>query len=147
MISNIKDDFELKLEVNGNFPGHADSLDGIVVTPPIDEDFWLFRVPVSDKQALVLFPKFTIYGIGFQVEEADWNTNLPYGEWPERIYAHIEHNKGDDSIPDERCVRAIEMLQEALEKQIPEEYAEMVARCRITPRPTLESLQTKRGKR
>lgn len=83
-----------------------------MITPRIDEDYWAYRVKVSDTQAVVGFPKFTTIGIGFAVEE-DWNTNLPYTCSAEEIYAHIEHNKGDDTIPAERCVEAIRMVQEA----------------------------------
>lgn len=62
---------------------------GILLCPPIDEDFWLYRVPVSERQAIVGFPKFCVIGIGFQHEE-DWNRNLPsscdaviiYGDYP-----------------------------------------------------------------
>ena len=82
----------------------------VMITPAIGEDYWLARVAVSDKQAVIAFPKFFTIGIGFQNEE-DWNTNLPYSSDARAIYSHIAHNKGDDSIPDERCIRAIEMLQ------------------------------------
>ena len=81
-----------------------------MVTPEIDEDYWLFRVKVSDKQAIVGFPKFCTVGIGFQAEE-DWNTNLPYTCKAEEIMDHIGHNKGDASIPAELCVEAIRMIQ------------------------------------
>lgn len=83
------------------------------VTPSIDEDYWQYRVRLSDTQSIVGFPKFFTVGIGFAVEE-DWNTNLPYTSDAEEIYAHIEHNKGDDSISREDCVVAIRMIQEAV---------------------------------
>lgn len=82
----------------------------IAFTPPIDEDYWLFRVPLSDNQAIVGFPKFWTIGIGFQVEE-DWNTNLPFSCDAEEIYKHIAHNKGDDSISDDACIDAIKLIQ------------------------------------
>jgi hypothetical protein len=82
----------------------------LMITPPISEDYWLARVAVSDKQAIIAFPKFGTIGIGFQHEE-DWNTNLPYSCDAAKIYSHIEHNKGDGAIPSERCVEAIKMLQ------------------------------------
>lgn len=88
---------------------------GILVTPPIDENFWLFRVPVSDNQAIVGFPKFLTIGIGFQ-HETDWNANLPYRCPAEEIFNHIKHNKGDRSIPDARCLQAIRMIQAAARK-------------------------------
>ncbi|HQV15711.1 MAG TPA: hypothetical protein PK620_12405 [Denitromonas sp.] len=85
----------------------------VAITPPIDENFWMMRVPVSDRQAVVCFPKFFTVGIGFQHEE-DWNTNLPWTCGAAEIYEHIKHNKGDDGIADADCVKAIEMLQATL---------------------------------
>lgn len=85
----------------------------LMVTPPVgDEDYWLFKVMVSDKQSIVGFPKFMQIGIGFQQEE-DWNSNLPSTTSAEDIFDHISHNKGDDSIPDERCIAAIELIRSA----------------------------------
>jgi hypothetical protein len=89
----------------------------VMFTPPIGEDFWIMRVPLTDKQAIVTFPKFGTYGIGFQVEE-DWNTNLPYTCDKEEIYNHIEYNKGDDSISKEDCINAIDLLQKALKEYL-----------------------------
>lgn len=86
----------------------------VAVTPPLDEDYWYMRVPLSETQAMVCFPKFFTFGIGFQREDADWNTNLPWTSLAPDIYAHIKHNKGDDSIKDEDCIAAIEMLQKAI---------------------------------
>ena len=85
----------------------------VLMTPPLDEDFWLFRVKVGKGQAVVAFPKFTTLGIGFAKEE-NWNTNLPYTCDTEEIYAHIACNKGDGRIPKARCIEAIAMLQEAV---------------------------------
>jgi hypothetical protein len=105
----------LKLEVN-----QARVVDGplghvgntvVFVTPPIGEDFWLARVPVSKKQAVVCFPKFGTIGIGFQHEE-DWNTNLPYKCPASEIYEHIRHNKGERWIRRSRCIAAIELLRQ-----------------------------------
>jgi hypothetical protein len=87
----------------------------IMVTPPIDADYWLFRVYVSDSQAVICFPKFGTFGIGFQFEE-DWNTNLPYTCDTMKIYNHIKHNKGSDKISDEVCIEAIKVLQDACKK-------------------------------
>lgn len=85
----------------------------VMITPPVgDEDYWLFKVMVSDSQALVGFPKFMQIGIGFQQEE-DWNSNLPSTTEAEDIFNHIKDNKGDDSIPNERCIEAIEMIRTA----------------------------------
>lgn len=84
----------------------------IMITPPIDDSYWLFRVGVSDIQGIICFPKFGTFGIGFQIEE-DWNTNLPYSCDTMEIYEHIKHNKGDDNIPDSVCIEAVKMLQDA----------------------------------
>lgn len=85
---------------------------GVMLTPLVREDYWAFRVKLSDTQAIVGFPKFTTIGIGFAVEE-DWNTNLPYTCDAEHIYGHIAHNKGDDAITREDCIAAIRMIQDA----------------------------------
>ena len=87
----------------------------ISITPPLDEDYWLMRVPVSKTQALVCFPKFGTVGIGFQHEE-DWNTNLPYTCEAEEIYNHIQHNRGNRHIAKAACLEAIRLLQSAIAK-------------------------------
>jgi hypothetical protein len=89
----------------------------VVFTPPIGEDFWTMRVPLTEKQAIVTFPKFSTFGIGFQVEE-DWNTNLPYTCDKEEIYNHIKHNKADDNISKEDCINAIDLLQKAVKEYL-----------------------------
>jgi len=83
-----------------------------MLTPPIEEDYWAYRVKLSDDQAIVGFPKFGTIGIGFAVEE-DWNTNLPYSVETERIFEHISHNKGDDTISDDDVREAIRLVQAA----------------------------------
>ena len=87
----------------------------IMMTPPISEDYWLYRVAVGDNQAIIGFPKFNVIGIGFQIEE-DWNTNLPKSEGAEAILNHIWHNRGkgnDGPEFRERCLQAIRMIQTA----------------------------------
>lgn len=81
----------------------------LMITPPIDEDYWLIRVQVGGDQAIVGFPKFATIGVGFAKEE-DWNTNFPYRCNPLAIWEHIKHNKGDVNIPDERCIEAIRLV-------------------------------------
>ena len=81
-----------------------------MITPPIDDGYWILRCKVSDSQAVVAFPKFGGIGIGFQNEE-DWNTNLPFNTDPVEIFNHIKCNKGDDAIPDKRCIAAIISVQ------------------------------------
>jgi hypothetical protein len=82
------------------------------ITPAIDEGYWSYRVRLSDSQAIVGFPKFGTVGVGFALED-DWNTNLPYTCGTEEIFAHIAHNKGDDSISDDDVREAIRMVQAA----------------------------------
>ena len=119
MSKRSKDNFVLKVEAREGVVLRNDDivLPGvtIIMTPPLNEDFWLLRVPVSDKQAVVAFPKFGMIGIGFQKEEDDWNTNLPSSCAATKIFDHIRCNKGDDSIPDARCVKAIKLLKQAVE--------------------------------
>lgn len=112
----------MKLEYNGNIitlamlqEKYSDSiiLNGLAMkTPNIDEGYWLFRVAVSDEQAIVAFPKFMTFGIGFQ-KEKDWNTNAPYTRDAEIIYNHIKHNKCNKNIRKEKCIKAINMIQKA----------------------------------
>jgi hypothetical protein len=88
----------------------------VLLTPPIGEDYWTYRVRVGDGQAIIGFPKYGTIGVGFAVEE-DWNTNLPVPfASPEDVYEHIKHNKGDDSISDEDCIEAIRMITAAVEE-------------------------------
>ena len=84
----------------------------ISMTPTIGEDYWAYRVKLTDEQAILGFPKFGTIGIGFAVEE-DWNTNLPYRCDTDEIFEHIKHNKGDDSIADDDVRAAIALVQEA----------------------------------
>lgn len=98
------------------------TLGGLIeLTPPIEPGYWSYRVKLSEKQAIVGFPKFSTIGIGF-AEEEDWNTNLPYASWrdglrvklpAEEIFEHVKHNKGDDAIADEDCLKAIQMVIDA----------------------------------
>lgn len=89
----------------------------ILFTPPVSDEYWTYRVRVADGQAIVAFPKFLTLGIGFAVEQ-DWNTNLPYTSDATDIYAHIEHNRGSDEITRERCVLAIELIQDAIRQDL-----------------------------
>lgn len=104
----------MNIEYNSNIlPSNGKIGNRILVTPPINEDFWMMRVQLNDNQAIVCFPKFATIGIGFQHEE-DWNTNLPYTSDARTIFSHIAHNKGDESIKDDDCIRAIEIIQEEI---------------------------------
>jgi hypothetical protein len=70
----------------------------ILLTPPISEDYWAYRVIVADGQAVVGFPKFGTIGVGFADEhdgkKSSWNTNLPYTSDAEQIADHIWRNRG-----------------------------------------------------
>ena len=85
----------------------------IMITPPLDEDFWSYRVELTETQAILGFPKFGVVGIGF-AEEEDWNTNLPSSADTEEILEHIGHNRGDDTITDKEILEAIELIQIAI---------------------------------
>lgn len=96
------------------------------LTPFVSESYWAYRVKLSDRQAIVGFPKFSTVGIGFAVEE-DWNTNLPYTCGVDEIWKHVAHNKGDDTIVDADCVEAIRMVRAAIaEDRIEHELADRV---------------------
>lgn len=107
----------MQIEMNPAFtdkqPVFSDGKTTFLLTPPINGDYWMLRVPLSEKQAIVAFPKFGTIGIGFQREE-DWNTNLPYTCAAEEIFDHISHNKADDAILNTDCVAAIRLIQEAI---------------------------------
>jgi hypothetical protein len=85
-----------------------------MMTPALGNYYWSYRVLLSERQAVVAFPKFTTIGIGFAVEEEDWNTNLPWTCPPREIFDHIIHNKGDDAIADLDVLEAIAMIQFAI---------------------------------
>ena len=52
----------------------------LLLTPPIDEDYWEYRVRLSETQAIVGFPKFSTVGIGF----ARKRTGTPTSPTPAR---------------------------------------------------------------
>ena len=102
---------ELRLERKGQ-ENETPVIGGLMMTPALGEDYWAYRVVVGEHQAVVGFPKFGTIGVGFAVEE-DWNTNLPFTCSTDKIWKHIAHNKGDDAIPDEWCIEAIRLVQDA----------------------------------
>ena len=71
-------------------------------------------VRLTDRQAVIGFPKYSTIGIGYAVEEADWNSNLPYNCDAEMIVDHISDNKGDDSISRDDALAAIRLIQDAI---------------------------------
>jgi hypothetical protein len=115
--SKVKPDWlPLKLEVRAEHMDgttHYVGKDGTFVgsvCPVVTDEYWLARVRVSSSNAIVCFFKFGTIGVGFQKEERDWNTNLPYRESPEAIYDHIAKNKGPGAT-EEICINAIRMIQ------------------------------------
>lgn len=88
---------------------------GLLITPDLDENYWSYRVKLTEKQAVVGFPKFGIIGIGYAVEGGDWNRNLPADDPAEKIAECIAVNKGDDSIDNDTVLRAITMIQLAVQ--------------------------------
>lgn len=86
----------------------------IMTTPDLDEDYWAYRVRLTDTQAVLGFPKFFTIGIGFAVEDNDWNTNLPYTCDTEKIFKHIKKNKGDAAISNADVREAIRLIQEGV---------------------------------
>lgn len=91
----------------------SDSGVTVMATPAIDEDYWEYRVRLTERQSVVGFPKFLTIGIGFAVEDYDWNTNLPYQCDTDEIVNHIWKNRGDESITRESVVEAVRLIQAA----------------------------------
>lgn len=107
----------LVLEVNEKFKRANDTFAGpagvtIAITPPLSEDYWALRVQVSENQAIVGFPKFSTIGIGFQHEDKDWNTNLPFSSAAQKTFDHIKHNRRD--AKKSACLEAIRLIQNAV---------------------------------
>lgn len=105
---------ELNLERKKQELGGIIGCGTLMVTPPLGENYWSYRVQLSEKQAVLGFPKFNTLAIGFAVEDEDWNTNLSFVRDAEVIARHIAVNKGDDSIDDADVVAAIRLIQEAV---------------------------------
>jgi len=110
----------VKLQINeeffkeNNLSDMGLSVKGVMITPSIGKKgYWLFRVQLSEDQAIIGFPKFGTINIGFEVEDYDWNVNFNYIENSKKIYDHIKNNKGDESIDADRCIKAIEIIQKA----------------------------------
>lgn len=110
----------MQVEINANFIKAKDSFSTgngtLLITPPLDEDYWIYRVPLKHGQAIIAFPKFFVIGCGF-AKETDWNTNLPISCEAEKIFAHIKHNKKYKDIKDADCIAAIKAIQEVVAQQ------------------------------
>ena len=104
------------VEINTNFHRSYDSISlgdcVVLTTPPINEKYWLFRVKLYKDQAIIGFPKFGTIGIGFAIEDADWNTNLPFSYSAKVIYDHISENKKYEEISQNDALQAINLIKE-----------------------------------
>ena len=109
---------KLELEFRNEFKKKADSFKAgkivIMMTPPIDEDYWIFRIKLHKDQALVGFPKFGTIGIGFAQEE-DWNTNLPYQATTKEIADHIWINRKYPQVSYKILTKAVDIMRKASE--------------------------------
>ena len=104
---------KLCVEFNPKFQRAHDTVGSLIITPPIDEDYWIARAVLFKDQAIQCFPKFYTVGCGFAQEE-DWNTNLPLQVPAQELYQHIKHNKKYEEITEDMCLQAIRILQAAL---------------------------------
>lgn len=78
---------------------------------------WRFRVQLTPGQAIIGFGKFGTIGVGFEEEDRDWNSNLPYTSGLRRIADHIGDNRvtgnEDDVIPYDTALAAIALIRDA----------------------------------
>lgn len=111
----------MKLEINVNRTNKTPRLTQgnttLLITPPIDENYWSYRVKLFEDQAILGFPKFNVIGIGFAIED-DWNCNLPSSKPASYILNHIWHNKKYKEITKKQCIEAIEMIQAEINIEI-----------------------------
>ena len=90
---------------------------GLMICPPVGEDYWVFRVKLCKDQAVLGFPKFGMIGVGMALEE-DGNTNLPLCTLDTpfsnaiKIANHIKCNKKYKSITFKMIVDAILLIEE-----------------------------------
>lgn len=106
------------VEINAKFKPAQDTIatasGTLMITPPLDEDYWVYRVKLKHGQAIIGFPKFGMIGCGFALE-TDWNTNLPITCNANEIYEHIKHNKRFADITKQECLAAIKAIQNVAE--------------------------------
>ena len=94
----------------------------VIMTPNINENYWVVRVKLHKNQSIIGFPKFSTIGVGF-AQEKDWNTNFPFSCETEKIFNHIKHNKKYKAISDKDCIKAIKMIQDFVKKnKLTEEF-------------------------
>lgn len=113
----------MQLEINKNVIKDESAIVGngniIMITPAIDENYWIYRVKLYKNQAIVAFLKFGLIGIGFTIEEEDWNTNLPSQCSSEEIYQHIKCNKKYKQITKKMIIEAIDTIKEQVISDTP----------------------------
>ena len=107
---------KLELEFRNEFKKATDGFKmgkiQIMMTPPIDEKYWVFRIKLHKDQAVVAFPKFGLMGIGF-AQESNWNTNLPSCDSTKSIVDHIWENRKYPQVTYAILTKAVKMLQKA----------------------------------
>ena len=89
----------------------------VMLTPDLGEGYWKYRVHLFKDQYLLAFPKFGTIGIGFAIEDEDWNTNLPYTSSSESIASHIIHHHKYPEITKSMVIEAIELLQKTISEE------------------------------
>lgn len=96
-------------------PDETVEIGNAVIAPLVDPDYWTFRVVVSQDpfQAVVGFPKFSTIGIGFAVEDDDWNTNFPYTVETDKIVDHIWRNRLPLDLARDTVHEAVLLIQTA----------------------------------
>lgn len=92
----------------------------VMTTPPIGENYWLFRVRLYKDQAILAFPKFSLLGVGFALEE-DWNRNLPIDNRStdsdlEEIWSWIRCNKKYPQITKKIGMEALKLIRTAYDR-------------------------------
>ncbi len=112
---------ELKLETKSQ-KDKTPLIGGIaLVTPPISEGYWKYRVQVVSNQAIIGFPKFGTHRNRISETKGTGNTNLPYvAAGRLKILNHIWHNRGKENDGKEfrkECLKAIKLIQNAARVQ------------------------------
>lgn len=78
------------------------------------DDYWAYRVDLSDKQALIGFPKHGTIGVDFLHNHGQ---DLPYSVNPERLADFFSRGRllgGDETMPRANVIHAIKMIREAV---------------------------------
>jgi hypothetical protein len=94
-------------------PNRTLEMGPVSLAPPVEPDYWSYRVRLTPAQSVLGFPKFGTIGIGF-AQEVDWNTNLPFTCETDAIVKHIAHNRGDESITRADIAKAVSLIQHAI---------------------------------